>query len=446
MKKRRIILLVSLLLCLALTNGVTARKAKVLDVSVGQSKLLKIPGLKRVAVANPKVADVITISEEELLINGKSTGKTTLHLWTKAGNRLYKVQVDQDEEPIINQVEELINIETVEVAKIDETIILTGTVKDQNDLRKAKKIADVFGKKVIDQLKVKRTLQVLIEAHIFEIDKTNSEELGFDWYSVNSAGVDLGSGTALFGEDLYDDSADPVKRDPSPRFGLGDSARLSELRARLEALIQEGKATLLAKPKLVTKSGKEANFAVGGEVPIVTSNDSGEQTVIWKEYGVQFKIKPTVTKSGKLNTYLNPKVSRLDWANAVEGLPAIKSSEVATEVVIPDGSTLAIGGLIQHSRSKDIKKLPLLGDLPILGRLFRSEAFREGESELIILVTPKIINSAAASQEEMNENNILKEKKKIEQRLKSKKNDDNQAVKEDKVKEDRDEKDKAEGE
>ena len=261
--------------------------------------------------------------------------------------------------------------------------------------------------------------QILLEAQIFEISKTSSDELGFDWYSVDGTGANLGSGTALLGERLYHkDANDNIIRNSTPRFGLGYSERLSELRVKLKALVQSGEATLLAKPKLVARSGKEAKFSTGGEIPIVTTNNSGEQTVIWKKYGVQFKIKPTVTQNGRLRAYLNPKVSRLDWANAVEygngRLPAIKSSEVATEVVIDDESTLAIGGLIQQYKSREVNKVPLLGDLPILGALFRSKSFKEGKSELVILVTPKIINSSLESKEAMELDSTLDKKEKVE--------------------------------
>jgi pilus assembly protein CpaC len=404
-KNRTVLLMLILLLSFGLLSSsfVIAKDIEVLKVSTGQSQLLKVVDLKRVAVTKPQVADIVTISNEEILINGKKEGKTTIHIWDKKGHRVYQVKIIDDQKPVINQIKELIDMETVKVAKVEETIILSGTVEDQNQLAKAKKIAGVFGEKVVDQLKVSNSLQILLEAQVFEINKVASKNLGFDWYSVDAEGVSLGSGTAVFGETS------------KPRFGLGYYERLSDLRTSLKALIQDNKAKLLAKPKIVTKSGKEANFSVGGEIPIVTTDGSGEQTVTWKKYGVEFKVKPTVTKTGKLDTYLHPKVSRLDWANAVEygsgRLPAIKSSEVSTEVVIPDGSTLAIGGLIQQYRSKDIKELPFLGQIPMLGALFRSESFRENKSELIILVRPKIISSSAENKEEINMDNTLQEKK-----------------------------------
>jgi pilus assembly protein CpaC len=419
MKKRVAILWLIIIICLLLTTNVIARQGTKLKIPTGQSQLLKINGLKRVAITEPEIADVIAISTDQLLVNGKQVGETTLHIWDKQGHKVYQLQVIKDEQNIINKVEKLISIDTVKVAKVDQSIILTGQVKNQNQLQRAKEIASVFGEEVVNHLVVQNPQQILLEAQVFEISKTSSDELGFDWYSIDGTGANLGSGTALLGEKLYDKGANNITRRPTaPRFGLGYSERISELRVKLKALVQSGDATLLAKPKLVAKSGKEAKFATGGEIPIVTTNNSGEQTVIWKKYGVQFKIKPTVTQNGRLRAYLNPKVSRLDWANAVEygngRLPAIKSSEVATEVVIEDGSTLAIGGLIQQYKSREVNKVPLLGDLPILGALFRSKSFKEGKSELVILVTPKIINSSLESKEAMELDSTLDKKEKVE--------------------------------
>ncbi|SDC72237.1 MULTISPECIES: type II and III secretion system protein family protein [unclassified Candidatus Frackibacter] len=425
MKKRVAILWLIIIICLLLTTNVIARQGTKLKIPTGQSQLLKINGLKRVAITEPEIADVIAISTDQLLVNGKQVGETTLHIWDKQGHKVYQLQVIKDEQNIINKVEKLISIDTVKVAKVDQSIILTGQVKNQNQLQRAKEIASVFGEEVVNHLVVQNPQQILLEAQVFEISKTSSDDLGFDWYSVDGTGANLGSGTALLGERLYHkDANDNIIRNSTPRFGLGYSERLSELRVKLKALVQSGDATLLAKPKLVAKSGKEAKFATGGEIPIVTTNNSGEQTVIWKQYGVQFKIKPTVTKNGRLKAYLNPKVSRLDWANAVEygngRLPAIKSSEVATEVVIDDEATLAIGGLIQQYKSREVNKVPLLGDLPILGALFRSKSFKEGKSELVILVTPKIIDSSLKSKEAIGLDSTFNKKEKLEKKVKHK--------------------------
>ncbi|ADL11784.1 type II and III secretion system protein family protein [Acetohalobium arabaticum] len=403
LKKKIIISIIVICSLLFISSGLLAHKSqqKILQLGTGKSELLKVVDLERAAVADPEVADIVTISQEELLINGKSEGTTTLHLWDQKGHRSYQVEVYKEEARVIKQIKELIGTDTVKVAKVEENIILSGKVRDQTQLQRVKKIAGVFGEKVINELQVTNSLQVLLAAQVFEIDKAVSEELGFDWYSTNSGGVE--SGTATLGETT------------TSRFGIGHYERLYQLRTKLKALIEDGKAKLLAKPKLVTKSGQKASFNVGGEIPVVTADSSGEQTVVWKNYGVQFEVEPTVTPTGKLETYLHPKVSQLDWANAVDygnsgQLPAIKSSEVKTQVVIKDGAALAIGGLLQQYRSEDIKRIPLLSQLPILGELFKSKSFREEKSELIILVTPKIIASESDSREAMEMEETLEKK------------------------------------
>lgn len=412
LKKKIVIFIIVICSLLFISSSLLAYKSqqKILQLGTGESELLEVVDLERAAVADPEVADVVTVSKEELLINGKSEGTTTLHFWDRKGHRSYQVEVYKKEARVIKQIKELIGTDTVKVAKVEENIILSGKVRDQTQLQRVKKIAGVFGEKVINELQVTNSLQVLLEAQVFEIDKTASEELGFDWYSTNTGTVE--SGTATLGETT------------TSRFGIGHYERLDQLRTKLEALRENGKAKLLAKPKLVTKSGHEASFNVGGEIPVVTTDSSGEQTVVWKNYGVQFEVEPTVTPTGKLETYLHPKVSRLDWANAVDygngQLPAIKSSEVQTQVVIKDGATLAIGGLLQQYRSEDIKRIPLLSQLPILGELFKSKSFREEKSELIILVTPKIITSELDSREAMKMEETLEEKEELETKTEEK--------------------------
>ena len=418
MRKNNFLLIVLLIVCFVTitVNSAVAKQVQKLEIPNGESKLIEIDNLGRVAVGNPEIADVIAISNQELLINGRSTGATTVHIWDQNGLKLYKVKITKEQSTILNRIRQLIKYSTVKVAKIDNTILLTGKLDNQNQSQRVEEIAKVFAEEVVNQIQVQNSLQVLLEAQVFEIDKTVDNQLGIDWYGVGSqAGTKLDSGTVVFDENLPQGT----------KFGLGSFERISKIQAKMKALMERGNAKLLAKPKLVTKSGQEAKFVVGGEIPVVTTDAEGKQTVTWRQYGVQFTIKPQVTRNGKLDTYLNPRVSRLDWANAVDygngQLPAIKSSEVNTKVVIPDGDTVAIGGLIQNYKSENIQKIPVLGDIPILGALFKSKEYQQRRSELLILVTPKIIKTDQEAEDLMGLDNVFKKKKNLEFNLKSRK-------------------------
>lgn len=408
MKKKWFLLILLFSLFIFNLNLVYAEEAKKLEIALGASKLIRIDNLRRVAVGNPKIADVITISNQELLVNGLRRGKTTIHLWAEDGLVLYKVKITEEESDSLTKIRKLIQYGRVKVAKIDKTILLRGEVDNKNQRQRVEEIADIFGEEVINQIEVENALQVLLEAQVFEIDRTTEEQLGIDWYGVNTYDDrQLKSGRIIFDEDLPEGT----------KFGIGSLARITKLQTKLQALRDNGAAKLLAQPKLITKSGQQAKFMVGGEIPIVTTDTEGKQTVNWREYGVEFNIKPQVTSNGKLDTYINPQVSRLDWANAVEygngQLPAIKSSEVATKVIIPDGSTVAIGGLIQEYQSENIEQIPLLNRLPILGALFKSRDYQTHKSELMILVKPKIINLDEKSKDLMGLDNLFEQKEKM---------------------------------
>ena len=171
------------------------------------------------------------------------------------------------------------------------------------------------------------------------------------------------------------------------------------LDARINMLIQEDKARTLANPKLVTLSGKEASFVVGGEIPYVTVETEGRTRVEWRDYGVGLKILPVVNADRAIRTTIEAEVSDLDWANAVEEqdhrIPAVKKRSAQTEIMLNDGDTIIIGGLIKNEDSRNVDRLPWLSKVPILGELFKSTAFRDKRTELVISLTPKLIGLSA---------------------------------------------------
>lgn len=287
----------------------------------------------------------------------------------------------------LNQiVSELLTLPGVQVSLAGEKLLLEGVVKDQKELERALKIAGAFGKEVVNLVQVEAPLQVLLKVKVVEASRVDMERVGVSWGSLER-GV-LIPDVAYIGELMI---GEPLQR-------------LLPIGARLEALIDEGKARLLAAPSLLTLSGEEAEFLSGGEIPVTVPKD-GEMQIVWKVYGVKLNMLPVVVDERAIEVKVRPEVSTLDWANGIRvdalTLPAMKTRRTETTVYIQDGTTFVIGGLLENTESRQVHKLPLLGDLPIIGKLFRSEQFMTDQTELIFFVTPHILrgNEPAMHQE-----------------------------------------------
>jgi pilus assembly protein CpaC len=288
--------------------------------------------------------------------------------------------------PLTEMVSDILNLPGVRVSQAGDKLLLEGVVDDQAEQERAVRVAGAFGKEVISFIKVEAPLQVLLKVRVVEASRVDMDRIGISWGSLER-GVFIPDvveiGELIIGEPLE---------------------RLLPIGAKLEALIDEGKARLLAAPSLLTLSGREAEFLSGGEIPVIVPKD-GELQINWKAYGVKLKILPVVVDEQSIEVRVEPEVSTLDWANAIRieslALPAMKTRRTDTTVRINDGTTFVISGLLENSEALQVHKLPLLGDLPIIGKLFRSEQFMTDQTELIFFVTPYILkgNAPANNQE-----------------------------------------------
>jgi pilus assembly protein CpaC len=292
-------------------------------------------------------------------------------------SRLQVLPKPQAPEPSLSEIiGAVLGLPTIKVSLVGEKLLLEGTVTDQNQLERAVQVAGAFGKEVVNLIRVAAPYQVLIKVRVIEASRSDLEKLGFTWGSLDR-GV-LIPDKALFGELMIGESI----------------VRLLPIGTELEALVDAGKARLLAAPSLLTLSGREASFLSGGEIPVVVPKD-GELQILWKEYGVKLEILPIVLDDGSIEVKLKPEVSTLDWTNGIRvdnlTLPAMKTRRTETVIYIEDGTTFVIGGLLENNESEQVHKVPLLGDLPIIGKLFRSDQFQIGQTELVFFVTPHIL-------------------------------------------------------
>ncbi len=280
---------------------------------------------------------------------------------------------------VAQQLKKLLQHDQVQVTEVGDRLLIEGEVKTQLDYARVEQIASLFSTDVVNLLKVSEPQQVLIQVQAVEANRVATSKLGITW----------GNKDALFTPHIA--YIGQFER-------LGSLEFMSQLAGEIEVLADDGDAKLLANPTLLTKSGHSASFLAGGEIPVVIPKGDN-LAVEWKEYGVKLQVTPEVTLSGDVKVTLRPEVSTLDWANAIRlnaiTIPAMKTRRTETTVELKDGGTLALGGLIQNDESKQVKKVPLLGDIPILGALFRSEEFKREETELIFLITVRVISGSA---------------------------------------------------
>ncbi len=393
MLSRRIagIMIVLLLFSIVMISAVGATGKVV--VAVNESQVMNSYSVEKVAIANPDIADVVVVSSTEVLVVGKSTGTTTLHLWSAGIRESFEVEVVGNDLPITNEIKSIIGFGDLKVRKVGKTIILEGKVNSQYQKARAEKVAEAYGEKVVNLLEMTNPIQVKIEAILLEIDREKSKEMGIKWGAGSNANPDsiTGVGSFSFGQGQANSFISSSV--------LGGLNKYSPLNGKLSAMITNGSAKILSQPHMITLSGEKANIMVGGQIPIPTSNQNGQISIEWKDYGIKLDIAPEVNAEGLINSKIKAEVSSLDWnsTHKIEigsnmNIPPIKMNKAETMIALSSGQTMAIGGLMSNQTSKDITKVPWLADLPIIGKLFTSTSYSRGETELIILITPTIVN------------------------------------------------------
>lgn len=400
MKKR-----IGLLLAAAMLSFGSACAAEPVEVSLNESKYMAAPGITRLAVGNPAIADVQLLSSGDFLLVGKKAGTTSLIVWSDGGRRTeYTVYVAGNDRGMASAIQDAIGYPKVHVQMIEDRVMLRGKVENQHEHDTALKIAGLYtggdGSGVIDLLEMEHPSQIRLEAQIIEINSDYTKNLGIQYWSQtpgsnSSSGSSTGNpnnnitvGTAgLFygGEDFSS----------TRKHGGWLGSHVANVNVTLQALINEGKARILSRPSITTMSGKTANILIGGRIPIPVSDGNGNVSIDWHEYGMKLNIEPVVDSEDKITSKVHAEVSTLDYSHGVKidsfSVPGIATREAESEVNVRSGMTMAIGGLINSGDAKIVSKIPLLGDLPIIGRFFRHTSNTRDKREVIILITPTLV-------------------------------------------------------
>lgn len=351
---------------------------------------------RRVSVANPEIADIETVSNKELVLIGKDTGNTILTIWDKLGQRTISVKIVAENLDYLKARVDQLLLEQLGLKEVltrinpaEGKLVILGRIRPEQE-DNFKLLLGPFNDKIINLIKVEEDVLIQIDIQILELSKDYTDFLGVDWNQSISfnEGTTFKSGTG---------TPPTVTGTGSEIFRLSQWTR-EVLAAKIELLMSRGKGRVLSRPKLVCLSGKEAEFLVGGQLPIVTTSSTSTAVstgVDYRDYGITLRIQPKVTSDDNISAKLHTEVSEIDTARGVTtatvNAPAFSTRSLDTELMLRPGQTIFIAGLIKNKETTTINKFPGLSDLPILGALFRSKNFVTGDTELVISLTPEII-------------------------------------------------------
>jgi pilus assembly protein CpaC len=388
-------------LALLLLAGVsTASAQRVISASEGAIIVVKgqtalvvqqVP-LQRLSIADPEIAEVFAVSPREVMVNGKELGSTSLLLWDmNGGRRLYTVEVMPDTASLRQTIRQLYPGEPVSVLTNGASVVVTGTVSSAQIGQRIVQVAEAAGFKVINNLQAPALPQVMLQVRFAEVSRTAVQELGTQLSAVSFEDAVNGGDTRI------------VESDSEGLLRLSLLSPNLEVNAVINALKSRGLFRSLAEPNLLARDGEEASFLAGGEFPFPVAQGGGGAfntiTVVWKEFGIRLRFRPTVLPSGVVRLHIAPEVSSLDFSGSLRvagfQIPSLVTRRAETDVELLPGQYLAIAGLMDNTMERNASRIPFLGDIPVLGELFRSRNIRESKTELLVIVSPTLVSPSS---------------------------------------------------
>jgi pilus assembly protein CpaC len=382
-----------------------------IELGAGRSTVLTVEfDVVRIAVTDPLIADAVVVTPREVLIDGKSAGAISLIVWGQQTSRHYEVVVQAAASAVQVRLGALLPDEKITATTQGDLVILTGPVSNAANAARAADIAGAGGGvKVVNLLELAQgpgSQQVMLQVRFAEVSRRALRELGASFFTGPSGYKDwVGrSTTQQFAAPGFEDRiGPPPAANPTDEGKLTFSDFLNlflfnskySVGAVIRALEEKGLFESLAEPNLIAYNGQEASFLAGGEIPIpVVQGVSGAVSVVFKEFGIRLKFKPRIVGDA-IRLTVTPEVSTLDYANGLVlsgfRVPALSTRRAETEVELRDGQSFAIAGLMNHLSQEQIDSVPGISKIPLLGKLFSSQAKRSERTELMVLITPKLI-------------------------------------------------------
>lgn len=399
-------------------QGITIQSApaSTLSMNVGKSLVLKSQApVERVSAANPDIVDFVVVSPHQVYVTAKAPGSTTVSLWLERnGVLVYDVEVGIDIAGLKQRLHDMMAEEQeIQVIGANGSVTLSGRISSAAKLSQALALAQTYAPedRLTNLLEVSGVQQVMLEVRVAEMSKSLEDRLGFNF--AYASGDDFGLSLlnelttlvdpddanvpVIIPDNLSTSMDTPLGLFASPavnalfRFNKGNASWTFFI----DALKEDGLAKVLAEPTLIALSGQTASFLGGGEFPIPVPQGLGTVAIEYKKFGVELYFTPTVLAGNKINIKVEPVVSELDFSTAILIqsfiIPGLTKRGAATTVELADGQSFAIAGLLNNTERNIVRKFPLLGDLPVLGALFRSQAWQRNETELVIIVTPHLV-------------------------------------------------------
>jgi pilus assembly protein CpaC len=384
--------------------GAYAQASEEIRITAGKSVVLDYPeDVARISTSNPEIVDYVPVSTREILLHAKGQGMATLVVWAKSGQRnFYNINVEPNLEPLRKLIKETFPGEQIQVVGAKDSISLIGVVSTPGVAERLVALVTPAAKTVVNNMKVRAApieKQIILRVKFAELNRTASDQFAVNLVSTGAGNIIGATGTGQFS------SARPSNIGGGQNsFSITDALNIFafapslDLAAFIKLLNSQGLLQILAEPNLVTTNGKEASFLVGGEFPVPVLQggaNSGAVTVQFREFGIRLTFTPTLTENGTLKMYVKPEVSSIDLANAVSVsgfvIPALATRRIESNIELGVGQTFVIGGLIDDRTTETFNRIPGLASIPLLGELFKSRNQNHSKTELVVMVTPEIV-------------------------------------------------------
>lgn len=383
----------------------TIEVADQINIEVGKGQVIRLPRpAATVFVADPEIADVQAQSPSIIYLFGRKSGSTSLFAVDEDDELLLRsaVRVQHNLKGLQDAITRLIPGGAVTVSSVDGSIVLDGKVDSPTQAQELSELASRFlgeDESLLNRTRVGAPTQVHLRVRVAEVSRDVIKEFGFNWENLFNTGnfsFGFASGRDLVGAGGGIFRGSPNAGGDAPGIGFGSfNSGSASVNAAIDALAEEGLVTVLAEPNLTALSGETASFLAGGEFPIPVASDDNEIEIEFKEFGISLAFTPTVLSENRISLRVRPEVSELSENGAINinGLiiPALATRRAETTVELGSGQSFAVGGLLSNDVQNTVSKFPGLGDLPILGTLFRSQRFQTSETELVIMVTPYLV-------------------------------------------------------
>jgi pilus assembly protein CpaC len=393
-----------------------------LHLLVGRSLVISSPNrIKRVSLADPAIAEAVVVSPTQVVINGKAPGGVSLILWDESGqSQSFEVLVDIDVLGLTQKIHEVFPAEPVQIETSKDVVMLSGRISSAEVADKILEVVKNSTPKVTSLMQIPPTSveEISLQVRFAEVNRQAVQQLGVNILRDFGSNMPMSIGTGQFSpvqlgttQSVSTNGSTSTTNTSGNDFLISNLLNVAVFRPDInldvfiEALQQNNVLQILAEPNLLTESGKEASFLAGGQFPYPIIQGAGGQggftaiTIQFKEYGVRLSFTPTIMPGGVIHLKVQPEVSSLDYTNAItiQGfvLPGVATNRVDSEMNLKDGQSFAIAGLLDNRVTEQFQKIPGIGDIPILGKLFQSRALTKTDNELLVLVTPHIVQPLA---------------------------------------------------